>query len=269
MLGDPILTAAGGRIVWNAQSRPHNRLPSSASPTADLTHPLSDHSDPFAASVVHSGQCRRSLRARQSCMRAREIASHRYGHADDNISVSVAQHELLAEYRNLLLGNTAATTYHRYVKLVCQLLDCSSAVLLSPLDNSGKQIARCDSGAAVGGAIGASFCDLCLSPDAVLTVEDVESESTENLAWRAQSPEVKAFAGVIIASDNIRVAVVVAVESHARCWTLMDIEKLKNVSEMIRADLSIARERHQMAVQKRMQRSLVRARGLNTMLILS
>lgn len=204
-------------------------------------------------------------------MTAREIASHRYGHNDGAILFSAVQAELKSEYRNLLLGSDASTSYHRFVKLVCQLLGCASAVLLNVIDDSGTHVARCDTGSPVGGAIGASFWHGKYNAGAVFSADDTENNVEDDLAWRAEAPDIKAYAGMIIKSDNLRLALLVALEPHARQWTSEDLDKLQNVSEMLRADLSIARERHQMAVQKRMQRSLVistKFRGCLTMLTL-
>lgn len=189
-------------------------------------------------------------------MTARDIASHRYGHANEFVSASVAKAELISEYRNLLLGNDTRKLYARYNTLACQLLDCSSAVLLCALEHAGQEIARHDSGEMIGAHLGPLFCRE-FHGHAELFVDDIADYEQQKFARVLESRGIGSFAGVVVASDNLELAIIVAIETKARRWTTRDIERLRNVSEMLRADLTIARERHQMAVQKRMQRSLV------------
>lgn len=182
-------------------------------------------------------------------MTARQIASHRYTVASQN-SPKLAHTELVAEYRNLLTDRASRTTYARYVKLLPQLLDCQSALLLYALDSSGREItSHVKEEGAEKLVLGHQFC-CTYGSQKVRTYEGFEK--TEELV-----EPCKSFAAIAIDVSGLRLALLVATDSKPRRWSKHDLERLEDVSHMLVADLEITRERHLMTVQKRMQRSLV------------
>lgn len=183
-------------------------------------------------------------------MTALRIASHRYGLQPEAYSSTVAQVELVAEYRKLFIGPNAQFLYGRYVKLIPQLLDCQSAILLYVLDASGKEIARFDKQDGLRAEVAPEFCET-FGKHKVRTVESVVDSQLGRFT------NVKSHAAIAIEADGLRLALLVATDVRQRSWSQSAIESLEDIAQMMRADLEVTRERHLIAIQKRMQRSLV------------
>lgn len=184
-------------------------------------------------------------------MTALRIASHRYGLQPEVYSSTIAHVELVAEYRKLLIGPNAQALYSRYVKIIPQLLDCQSAILVYVLDASRKEIVRYDKHDDLPAVLDPQFAEN-FGTHKVRTVN-----SMANNPQLGDVTNVKAHAAIAIEADGLRLAILVATDNRERSWSQSAIDSLEDISQMLRADLEVTRERHLIAIQKRMQRSLV------------
>lgn len=194
-------------------------------------------------------------------MTARQIASHRYGHPPEAYSSSAANHELLAEYKNLLLEVHARNLYERYLRLLCQLLQCERAVFLLSIDDAGQEVAcyqnggMCDKNST---SFGKSFLK-SFRESKLAHVDDIDLHHiSEETFWRRSCPTLRSYAISPIVIGELELGLLVVSNRKPFEWLPEKLENLRDVSQMLCADLEMTRERHLIAVQKRMQRSLVR-----------
>ncbi|CCG80970.1 putative Sensor histidine kinase/response regulator [Taphrina deformans PYCC 5710] len=185
-------------------------------------------------------------------MGARRIATHRYhDHENRPLSVTNAQIELAAEYRNLLVADSESSVrYGRYVRLIPTLLECQTAHLLFVLDKHAKEIVSC--GTPKGGLpISFSFGEILAQRDSAAVGNVKQEHPTVNAGV------IASYICAPIIISGLRLCLLLATDDKVREWASGEVEQLQDVAQMLVSNLEVTRERHLISVQRRMQRSLV------------
>lgn len=190
----------------------------------------------------------------------RTIASHRYVDRQQSTPTNV-QLELATEFRNLLLGDDqGGRFYERYVNLIPPLLECNSAYLLYTLDNTTQEIAK---------SVIRPNEDRLTSTFRKHVQERATNDATdilcgdvsEDMQWTREAPHVLSYASIPIIISGLELCILVAADDRSRAWSDDERTRLRDVSQMLVANMEVTRERHLISVQRRMQRSLVSTRS--------